>query len=141
MINEALLKTLTVLYVEDNDLVKRMLTKFLRRRVGNIYDKSNGKEGLDVYVKHQDEIDVVITGIEMPIMSGKEMIERIFEIDQFQPIIITTACRDEEHTSDKVCKNVIKPINEDDLLESIIYCVEKRVSQEISSNVSLAEHV
>ncbi|MBF0537529.1 MAG: response regulator [Nitrospirae bacterium] len=125
MIDESILKTLTVLYVEDDEFIRKMLARFLKRRVAAVYDASNGKEGLETYIKHQDEIDVVITDIEMPVMDGKEMIERIFEVNKSQPIIITTAYRDEEHTSDKVCRNVIKPIDEEQLLESIMYCIGK----------------
>ncbi|KJU82719.1 response regulator receiver protein [Candidatus Magnetobacterium bavaricum] len=126
MINEALLKTLTVLYVEDDDFIRQMLGRFLKRRVGTVSDARNGKEGLEAYIKHQDEIDVVITDIEMPVMNGMEMVEQIFAIDQSQPIIITTAYTDETHTSNKVCMNVIKPIDEEKLLEGIMYCIDKR---------------
>ncbi|MBF0317515.1 MAG: response regulator [Nitrospirae bacterium] len=126
MINEAILKTLTVLYVEDDEFIRKMLARFLRRRVAAVYEAGNGKEGLEAYIKNKDEIDIVITDIEMPVMNGIEMIDRIFEIEESQPIIITTAYRDEEHTSDKVCRNVIKPIDEEKLLESMIHCIGRK---------------
>ncbi|MEO5358778.1 MAG: hypothetical protein H7844_15990, partial [Nitrospirae bacterium YQR-1] len=44
-------------------------------------------------------------------------------IDETQPVIITTAYNDEQHTSDKVCRNVIKPINLENLLEGVMFCV------------------
>ncbi|MBF0337611.1 MAG: response regulator [Nitrospirae bacterium] len=126
MTNEAILKALTVLYVEDDEFIRKMLGRFLRRRVAVVYDACNGKEGLDAYIKYQEEIDIVITDIEMPVMNGIEMIERIFAIDHSQPIIITTAYKDEEHMSEKVCLNVIKPIDEEMLLKCIIHCVETK---------------
>ncbi|MBF0608957.1 MAG: response regulator [Candidatus Magnetobacterium sp. LHC-1] len=129
MTNESILKTLTVLYVEDDEFIRKMLGRFLRRRVAVVYDAGNGKEGLNAYIEHQDKIDIVITDIEMPVMNGIEMIERIFAINNSQPIIITTAYKDEEHMSEKVCLNVIKPIDEEMLLKCIIHCVETKSQQ------------
>ena len=123
MTNETVLKTLTVLYAEDEGYIREIITRFLRRRVAMVYEAGNGKEGLDIYVSHKDDIDVVITDIQMPVMDGMTMIDEILKIEGTQPIIITTAYNDEYHTSDKVCRNVIKPINMEYLLESILFCV------------------
>jgi YesN/AraC family two-component response regulator len=56
----------------------------------------------------------------MPIMGGMEMIGRIFEIDGQQPIIITTGYNDKAHTSDMVCCNILKPLDDEKLFEAII---------------------
>jgi CheY-like chemotaxis protein len=122
MINNSVLKTLTLLYVEDEGHIREMVSRFLRRRVAKVYEAVNGKEGLDIYTQNKDEIDLVITDIQMPIMNGMIMIDNILKINAVQPIIITTAYNDEQHTSDSVCKNLIKPINVEQLLEYIMYC-------------------
>ncbi|MCI4624766.1 MAG: response regulator [Candidatus Magnetoovum sp. WYHC-5] len=121
-----LLKKLTALYVEDDHTLRVVLGRFLKRRFALVYEGRNGLEGLNIYSEYHSVIDIVITDIEMPIMSGLAMIEEILKIDERQPIIITTGYNDEEHVSDKVCKNVLKPIDEEALLESILFCVGKR---------------
>ncbi|MEO5361067.1 MAG: response regulator, partial [Nitrospirota bacterium] len=99
------------------------LAKFLRRRVAKLYEAANGKAGLDIYTSNKDEINIVITDIQMPVMSGMAMIEAIQKISNPPPIIITTAYNDEQHTSDKVCRNMIKPIENERLIECILLCL------------------
>ncbi|KWT94484.1 response regulator [Candidatus Magnetominusculus xianensis] len=123
MMNEPLLKNITLLYVEDDDYIRAMLVRFLRRRVAKVYEAVNGREGLDIFISNKDDIDLVITDIQMPVMSGMVMIEEIRKIGDPPPIIITTAYNDELHTSDKVCRNTIKPIDTNQLLESIMFCM------------------
>ncbi|MEO5358755.1 MAG: response regulator, partial [Nitrospirae bacterium YQR-1] len=75
--NNELLKTLTVLYVEDEASIRAMVSRFLKRRVAVVYEASNGREGLDIYTSNKTEIDIVITDIQMPVMDGMTMIEEI----------------------------------------------------------------
>ncbi|QWR78193.1 response regulator transcription factor [Candidatus Magnetomonas plexicatena] len=126
MTDNTVLKTLTLLYVEDEANIREVISRFLNRRVAVVYEAQNGKEGLDIYTLNKSEIDVVITDIQMPVMDGMTMIEEILKTDVTQPIIITTAYKDEQHTSDRVCRNIIKPINLEHLAESILYCVGSR---------------
>ncbi|KWT75610.1 response regulator [Candidatus Magnetominusculus xianensis] len=128
MMDVSVLKTLTVLYVEDDDYIRTMVARFLKRRVAKVYEAVNGREGLDIYISNK--ADIVITDIQMPVMSGMKMIEEIHKIDGNQPIIITTGYNDEHHTSGKVCRNIIKPIDNDELVESIISCLRRKTEAE-----------
>jgi YesN/AraC family two-component response regulator len=123
MYDVTVLKRHSVLYVEDEAIVRMSVGRFLRRRFGSVFEAENGKEGLALFKQHRP--DIVITDIEMPVMSGMEMIRRIFDISDIQPIIITTGYKDEAHTSDLVCRNIIKPLDEDMLLEAIMTCLGK----------------
>ena len=69
------LKTLTVLYVDDDDDVRRQLDRFMGRRVGALITAGNGAEGLDAFRTHQPHI--VITDIKMPVMDGLTMAQEI----------------------------------------------------------------
>ncbi|MBF0519392.1 MAG: response regulator [Nitrospirae bacterium] len=124
-LNNELLKTLTVLYVEDDLLLKETLGRVLKRRFATVYEAKDGNEGFEIYRAHKDDIDIVITDVEMTGMSGLALIDKILEINEFQQIIITTGYNDKHHMSDKVCQNIKKPIHIDQLLESILFCVGK----------------
>jgi YesN/AraC family two-component response regulator len=126
MINLDLLKTLTALYVEDDILLRSILTRFLKRAFKQLYEAGNGKDGLDVYQEHKDAIDIVITDIEMPLMNGLVMIEKILEINPQENIIITTGYNDENHISQRACFNIIKPIDTEMLLQCVVDCINKR---------------
>jgi YesN/AraC family two-component response regulator len=117
------LKNFSVLYVEDETIVRMSVVRFLRRRFGTVFEAENGRVGLALY--EQSRPDLVITDIEMPVMGGMEMIRRIFELNHHQPIIITTGYNDDDHTSDKVCWNIIKPLDEEKLLTAILKCLSE----------------
>lgn len=83
------LKSLTVLYVEDEDDIRDQLCVFLKRRCRKVYTAANGKKGLEAFQKYQPNI--IITDILMPIMDGLKMAEHIREMRPNIPIIVITA--------------------------------------------------
>jgi YesN/AraC family two-component response regulator len=122
------LKDVTVLYVEDEEEVRNAIAKALRRRVGDIVTASNGKEGLELFTK--DKPDIVVTDLEMPIMSGIVMIEKIRELyGSGYPIIVVTAYKDDEHYTPLANGYIYKPIHFDELEEMMASLVEKMGKQ------------
>lgn len=85
----AILKTLRVLYVEDEEDIRNQLIDSFNRKFGQVHIASNGEEGLAAYEKHRP--DIVVTDIKMPVMDGLTMITRIRENDSITPIIVITA--------------------------------------------------
>jgi len=70
--------SLNVLIVDDSAVMRAMVVKTLRASglpIGQALEASNGREGLDVIATNW--IDVVFADINMPVMGGEEMIERI----------------------------------------------------------------
>lgn len=118
-----ILKSVTGLYVEDEEIVRDILGMFLRRRFKDLYEAENGLDGLEMFKKYSP--DIIITDIEMPIMNGLEMIKEIKELDESKPIIIVTAFKDEAHKTHLADEIIHKPINNRDLLEKIYNLVLK----------------
>ena len=83
------LKTANILYVEDEKSIQEGFAKTLTRCAKELYIGSDGKEGLELFKKYQ--IDIVVSDIKMPIMSGIDMAKEILEINPNIPIIFTTA--------------------------------------------------
>jgi YesN/AraC family two-component response regulator len=85
----------TLLFVEDD----KMLQKNVQRSLGLLFNKvivaSNGQEGLEAY--KNNDIDLVLTDINMPIMNGISMTKKIKEIRVNQPIIVLSAHKDFEY--------------------------------------------
>ncbi|MBF0458874.1 MAG: diguanylate cyclase [Nitrospirae bacterium] len=120
-----------VLYVEDEDVIRDSIARFLKRRIKDLLLASNGKEGLEIY--KQEKPDIVITDIMMPFMSGIEMSIAIKAIDDDVPIIVTSAFNDEDYFLKSieigVVKYIKKPVNNSDLL-TILLKVARMVSQQ-----------
>ena len=86
----AKLKQLKLLFVEDEIDLLNIITDTLNKLEVNFLTASNGKEALDVLSKH-DDIDAVITDINMPILNGLDMIEEIRKTNSELLIIIMSA--------------------------------------------------
>ncbi len=108
---------LTILYVEDEDGIRKQLTRFLEYFSSSLYLASNGKEGLELYKEYNP--DIVISDIKMPIMNGIDMVKNIKNINPKQHIIFITAHSESQFFIDAIDMHVdgyiLKPISLDKL--------------------------
>lgn len=119
-IDKDVLKRLRALYVEDDDNIRNELSSLLSNFFGKIFVAKDGKDGIEQYVKNSGKIDVIISDINMPYLTGIEMVKRIREHNKEIPVIFTTAYSDNEYLADaiklKVYDYIIKPIDIRNLL-------------------------
>ncbi|WP_044417985.1 HD domain-containing phosphohydrolase [Halarcobacter anaerophilus] len=127
MVNKEFLKRLNILYVEDEFEAATKLVKFLNRVFNNVYLCLNGQEALETFSKKS--IDLVISDINMPIVDGLKMSEKIKEINSNTPIILTTARTETQCLIKAIELNIdsylLKPIELDILIEKIYAICEK----------------
>lgn len=68
----------TILVVEDEASLRRLVVKCLSRHGYRLLEAASGVEALAVWGKHRHEIDLVLTDMVMPEgMNGKELVERL----------------------------------------------------------------
>jgi two-component system, cell cycle sensor histidine kinase and response regulator CckA len=67
----------TILVVEDEDAVRRLTCRILAREGYTVLEAPNGPRALDTWDEHAGEIDLLLTDVVMPGMSGKELAERL----------------------------------------------------------------
>lgn len=127
-------KNFTALYVEDEEKIKGIVCTVFGGMFKNFYTSSNGQDGLELFLEHKDDIDVVITDINMPLMNGLDMCSKIREVDLMVPIIITTAHNDKDflHKAIEigVSSFVVKPMD----IEKLVNAVKKSVEPLILQN-------
>ncbi len=69
-----------ILVVDDSETVRAIISKTLELTgipVAELHEASNGKEALDILENHW--IDLVFADINMPVMTGIKMIEKMHE--------------------------------------------------------------
>ncbi|WP_321468717.1 diguanylate cyclase [Halarcobacter sp.] len=139
-LNKKILESATVLYVEDEDLIREEMYYFLNRYVKNLFIAKNGKEGLKLF--HEKNPDIIITDIQMPVMNGLDMLKEIN--NRNIPVIITTAYSDIDFFLDaielKIDKFIIKPIDLSEIITNIQDLVgASRLKKKLFENDRLLE--
>lgn len=84
---------INVLIVDDSQTVRAIIVKTLDMagiETDEIHQAGNGQEGLDILGQHR--VDLVFSDINMPVMGGVEMIQRMKDDDVMKaiPIVIVT---------------------------------------------------
>ena len=70
-----------VLVVEDEPSVREMTTRLLERAGCSVVAVASGAEAIAILASLADPIDVVVTDVIMPGMTGLELAERVMERD------------------------------------------------------------
>jgi C4-dicarboxylate-specific signal transduction histidine kinase len=103
---------ITVLFVEDEDVLRAIYERILDKYVARLFVAENGKEGLSLFREHKP--DLIITDIQMPVMDGLEMIEHIRQEDRKVRLVILSAYGEAEYFMDAIKIGVnsflIKPV-------------------------------
>lgn len=85
----------TVLVVEDEQAVRRTACKTLERAGYRILQAAAPEEALRIFQQNADDIDLFLTDVVMPQMSGSELAERIRRIRPEIPILFMSGYTDE----------------------------------------------
>jgi diguanylate cyclase (GGDEF)-like protein len=117
------LKDVTVLYCEDEDYLRDITVGILKSFTKKQFIAVDGKEGLKLFNQYSDEIDLIITDVNMPNMTGLEMAKEIKQINPNIPIIVATAFSNSEYLLEAIDlgidKYVLKPVNIKKLLDTM----------------------
>ena len=109
-----------ILIVDDASLIRNITAKVITEAGFEAVVANNGEEGLSIV--RDGEIDFIFSDINMPVMSGLEMIQKIREIDscKFLPIVMLTTERKEELQAEAKKLGVkawlVKPFNKEKFL-------------------------
>ena len=117
-------KPLKVLAVDDDminlKLIKSMLMK--SPTVEEVVEAKNGADAIDI-LKTQNDIDIILLDIIMPVMGGIEMLKVVRADENLQqlPIIVLTTDETKKGEALEVGANgfLMKPIRERDLVAKI----------------------
>jgi two-component system, cell cycle sensor histidine kinase and response regulator CckA len=67
----------TVLLVEDEESVRQLVRETLASKGYHVLEAENGQSGLAVAAAHRGKIDLIITDVVMPGMSGRELADQL----------------------------------------------------------------
>jgi len=110
-----------ILVADDEAYIRELYTQFFEYKGLEVFTAVNGKEALDNYAKIQP--DIVLSDIEMPVMNGFELAEKIREREPEQKIIFVTGFYFEHSVTERLKKTNIpyftKPVDLNELWKKV----------------------
>ena len=114
--------SITVLIVEDDYAMAQMCAKLIRRRGHAALIADSGEAALAI-VRSNAAVDAVVSDIQMPVMSGLELLARVREFAADLPVILMTgfahAAGSGEAAALGATDYLSKPFNADTLIASL----------------------
>jgi putative nucleotidyltransferase with HDIG domain len=132
---------LSVLYVEDDSAIQSTMHRYLQKLFKDVTIACNGEDGLREFkTKH---FDIVITDLSMPKMDGIEMIKQMREVNEAQPILITTAHGESKYLMDAIKAHIdgyiLKPFDYE-ALNFELYKLSEKIKK-FQENENYKEHL
>lgn len=125
----------TILFVEDEDIVRRLGSSILTRYGYRVITANDGLEALEVFQQQRTEIDLVIMDLSMPRLSGRDAYRRLRQLAPEVPVIFTSGQADELYAqarSDPAQGSISKPYRSEELA-SLVRTVLDRHSADAAS--------
>jgi two-component system, cell cycle sensor histidine kinase and response regulator CckA len=118
----------TVLLVEDDAPVRTLLTAMLRRHGYNALEAAGPREALLVAARHTGTVDLLISDVVMPEMTGPEMVALMKNLRCEPPVLYLSGYASDALVIDQVLPQstlfVQKPVSTRQLLEAVRQALE-----------------
>ena len=129
-------RNMSVLYVEDELISMEHTLEFLSMIFDNIITAIDGEDGLKKF--KENKIDLVITDINMPKLSGIDMIQQIKKIDKNCHTIILSQHNEVEVLLEAIKLNIdgyiLKPLDFEELLDNLEKVVDSFIFESEAKN-------
>src|SRR5262245_40046827 len=121
-------KTPTILVVEDDTENRTAIVKGLEGAQNEVRETDNGQQALDIL--NEENIDIVVTDLRLPIMDGVELLKRTKAIDQDVEVIMITGHGTVEIAVEAIKEGaydfITKPVKKAQLLRAVEKAAEKQ---------------
>ncbi len=109
------------LVVDDSMLIRHTVCRFLEERGFAVESATNGQEALEALKRQRP--DIIITDIQMPKMSGSELITAVKSEPTLAgiPIVIVAGKQSGEHMETRADFTIFKDIDIDDQLAKALH--------------------
>src|SRR5579883_130377 len=88
-------QTATILLVEDEEGIRALVEKFLRKHGYEVLQASNGEQALAAVRERRGPIDLLITDMMMPQLGGRELVDRLQQFGHTLKILYISGYTDD----------------------------------------------
>ncbi len=117
-----------ILIVDDEAVVRSAARRILQRMGFATLEATNGREGVEVFAAHADDISAVILDMTMPEMSGDEALRQMRAIDPDAVVLVSSGYNDVEANFHDAPPNgfLLKPYTPAELSERLRKAIRAR---------------
>ena len=125
---------LCVLLVEDDDFTRKLMSRLLDDlKVRMVWEASDGMQALDILRKHADEVDIAICDLEMPRMSGLDLLHALRTSTGNPladlPVIVLTTHAEADTVKRAIAYGIsgylVKPVSKNDLVKRLTFAMHR----------------
>lgn len=113
----------TILFIEDESMLREAVVTILRDKGYDVICAVDGPAGIETYSNHRDTIDIVVSDIGLPGLSGTQVFERIKTLNPDVPYILASGFFDpatkKQMAGNGVDAFIRKPYQPDEILLTI----------------------
>jgi DNA-binding NtrC family response regulator len=132
-----------ILVVEDDELTRGLLVKALARDGYRVEESTDGEAALARLANGSDEIDIVVSDVQMPRRSGMELVAELARSHPEVPVVLLTAYADPSAAMDAIALGAVdylaKPVDVMALRATVRGALERRRLKR--ENAALREEV
>ncbi len=109
----------TILLAEDEEAVRRLTKRILVQAGYSVIDAPSGPEALDAAARHAGTIDLLVTDLVMPGMSGRELAQRLGDVRAGLRVVYMSGYFGENVPGTLPLTFLPKPFTREDLLSRV----------------------
>jgi CheY-like chemotaxis protein len=112
----------TILFVEDEEYQLQLMRRFLEHRGYKVLTAVDGETAVEIFIRHQQEIGLVVLDLGLPKLNGWEAYQRMKQVSPgLKAILATGLIRDSmEVQTTEFCSVIMKPYTPKDVLVEIL---------------------
>ncbi|MBW2980073.1 PAS domain S-box protein [Candidatus Woesearchaeota archaeon] len=115
-----------ILIVDDEKIIRHFLSQSLENLGYNVVCVADGKQAIDYYGEHQDEVDLVLLDLTMPVMSGVDCFHELKRINPNVRALLSTGHSAEGVASELGLEYLQKPYTVEDISEAVAKTLGKK---------------
>lgn len=119
----------TILLVDDERSMRLAVGRVLQRSGSHVLEAEDGHEALAIWLERRAELDVVVTDLWMPRMSGLQLCREIRKVDVTAKVILMSGGHDPIADDDAAPSAVVaKPFSSEQLVALVQSMLPTRLS-------------
>jgi two-component system cell cycle sensor histidine kinase/response regulator CckA len=126
----------TILIVEDEQVMLRLVEKVLLQHGYQVLVASDGEEAIEVYRRHKLEIDVVLLDVDLPKLTGWDVLLKMKEENPDVRVVIATGFLEPKMKTEMFRVTVKHFVDKPYMLDEVVETLQTLIDAPVASSGS-----